>query len=171
MTPEVAERAFDPFFTTRELGKGTGLGLGMVYGFVKQSGGRVEIESEPGRGTTVRFYLPRTAAEKMVEDVGPAMDEELEGEGSILVVDDDEAVRTGTVLLLESLGYEVVAAEDGPSALARLEEGKKFDLLFTDLVMLGGDERSPARRASEYPPSGHQDNIRHRLRCAQDAPR
>lgn len=138
MTPEVAERAFDPFFTTRELGKGTGLGLGMVYGFVKQSGGRVEIESEPGRGTTVRFYLPRTAAEKMVEDVGPAMDEELEGEGSILVVDDDEAVRTGTVLLLESLGYEVVAAEDGPSALARLEEGKKFDLLFTDVVMPGG---------------------------------
>jgi PAS domain S-box-containing protein len=138
MTPEVAERAFDPFFTTREVGKGTGLGLGMVYGFVKQSDGRVEIDSEPGRGTTVRFHLPRTAAEAVVEDVRPAEDEARGGDESSLVVDDDEAVRTGTVLLLESLGYEVVAAEDGPSALARLEESKKFDLLFTDVVMPGG---------------------------------
>ena len=133
------ERAFDPFFTTKEVGKGTGLGLSQVYGFVRQSGGHVKIYSEPGEGTTVKIYLRRHAGEEdtaadpsNARDVARAI-----GAETILVVEDDEELRTYTTDSLRELGYAVLAAKDGPSALHVLEKNR-VDLLFTDVVMPGG---------------------------------
>ncbi len=141
MAPEVLEQAFEPFFTTKDVGMGTGLGLSMVYGFAKQSGGHVEIESGEGRGTTVKLYLPK--AEGVVET--QAIEEEPKdretlptGSGTILVVEDDDVVRAVAVATLERLGYEVLEASDGPTALATLEEGARIDMLFSDIVMHGG---------------------------------
>ena len=139
MPPEVLGRVFDPFFTTKEQGHGTGLGLSMVYGFLKQSGGHVEIESVPGRGTTVRLYLPRGRAEGLApkgtaaqEPVSPA------AEITVLVVEDNPAVRTLAVRQIATLGYAVLEAEDGRAALELIEAGDAVDLLFTDLLMPGG---------------------------------
>jgi len=140
MSPEVLERAFEPFFTTKAVGAGTGLGLSMVYGFVKQSGGHVQIYSEVGKGTTIRIYLPRTAdAEETT--VAPSVSSmsayAAKGE-TVLVAEDDERVRRVTVARLNNLGYRVVEAENGPSALAALDAmNGKVDLLFTDIVMPG----------------------------------
>jgi PAS domain S-box-containing protein len=137
MTEEVRARAFDPFFTTKAVGRGSGLGLSMVFGFVKQSRGHVRLYSEPGQGTTVRLYLPRAAAEPPA--VASAVPEGLpRGAEAVLLVEDDTQVREHAARLLESLGYRVLAAPDGPSALALLREGKAVDLLFTDVVMPGG---------------------------------
>jgi len=135
MPPDVKERAFDPFFTTKPKGKGTGLGLSMVYGFIKQSGGHIDIESRPGRGTTVSLFLPRTdrvpeAPRAQVSGPHPAAGER------ILVVEDDPAVRRVAVRLLSALGYDPVPAADGAAALELLEGGC-FDLLFTDVVLPG----------------------------------
>ena len=140
MPPEVVERAFDPFFTTKPIGQGTGLGLSMVYGFVKQSGGHVKLYSEPGEGTTAKIYLPRQA--------GPALDEEQDQENlapegtsgeTILVVEDDDDVRAYSVDVLRELGYRVLEAHDGPSALRLLERQEgRVDLLFSDVVLPGG---------------------------------
>jgi PAS domain S-box-containing protein len=140
MDQATLEHAFEPFFTTKEVGRGTGLGLSMVYGFIKQSGGHLKIYSELGEGTTVRIYLPRL--------VGAAMDErsdEVSGapEGSrdetILVCEDDDDVRAYTVDALRELGYRVLEAHDGPSALRLLERQEgSVDLLFTDVVLPGG---------------------------------
>ena len=139
MAPDVVERAFEPFFTTKKSGKGSGLGLSMVQGFVKQSEGHINVYSEVGRGTTVSMYLPRTRSgrEKPAvsrDPTGPHGG----GEESILVVEDQEEVRESAVALLKELGYRVVAAEDGPTALKSLENGQTVDLLFTDVVMPGG---------------------------------
>ncbi|MBK3732312.1 response regulator [Azospirillum brasilense] len=141
MPPEVLARAFEPFFTTKEIGKGTGLGLSMIHGFVKQSGGLIRVESEPGRGTSFHLHLPcAPAAVRLAktpedrEDTGP-----LPGQGEvILVVDDDRDVRQVAVLTLQDLGYTVVEAENGPEALAVLAGEPRVDLLFTDVVMPGG---------------------------------
>ncbi|MET3614261.1 PAS domain S-box-containing protein [Rhizobium aquaticum] len=133
--PDILEKVFDPFFTTKAEGKGTGLGLSMVYGFVKQSGGHVNIYSEPGKGTTVRIYLPRA---KAAEDELPAPSTAIVGGNeTILVVEDDEAVRETAAELLRELGYQVLLARDGQSGVAIVESGIRFDLLFTDVVMPG----------------------------------
>jgi PAS domain S-box-containing protein len=147
MSPEVLERAFEPFFTTKTEGRGTGLGLSMVYGFVKQTGGHIKIYSEVGHGTTIRIYLPRTLqAEVSLPEVvtGPIEG----GSETILVVEDDAEVRTTVVELLTELGYRVLKANDGQMALAVLQSGVPIDLVFTDVVM-PGPVRSPdlARQA------------------------
>ncbi|MEA2935764.1 MAG: hypothetical protein QOD74_2410 [Variibacter sp.] len=139
MDQPTRERAFDPFFTTKEVGKGTGLGLSQVYGFVRQTGGHVKIYSEAGHGTTVKIYLPRYAGEEdstnhqsQTGDTARAI-----GAETILVVEDDQALRGYTTEILRDLGYAVLEARDGLSALEMLERNH-VDLLFTDVVMPGG---------------------------------
>ncbi len=140
MPPEILARVFEPFFTTKEVGKGTGLGLSMIYGFVKQSGGHVTIYSEPGRGTVVRLYFPRTDAPSIVPSLrdAAAAQELPTGSESILLVEDDPLVRAHTEKQLITLGYRVKTADKGPRALELLDEGLKPDLLFTDVVMPDG---------------------------------
>ncbi len=153
MAPEVASRAFEPFFSTKEEGKGTGLGLSMVYGFVKQSGGHVKIYSEIGQGTSVKIYLPRSTAAE--EPIGPVEQQgAVGGSETILVAEDDEAVRATVVEMLTQLGYRVLKATDAASALAVIESGVPIDVLFTDVVM-PGTLRSPelARIARERLPN------------------
>ncbi|MEA2983378.1 MAG: hypothetical protein QOF09_5201, partial [Alphaproteobacteria bacterium] len=139
MDRSTQQRAFDPFFTTKGLGRGTGLGLSQVYGFVRQSGGHVRIYSEVGHGTTVKIYLPRHAgAEDMPErDQRAPNAARAIGSETILVVEDDEALRSYTTEILAELGYRVLAAPNGSSALDMLENSQ-IDLLFTDVVMPGG---------------------------------
>ncbi|HTG37968.1 hybrid sensor histidine kinase/response regulator [Sphingomonas sp.] len=154
MTREQAERAFEPFFTTKEVGKGTGLGLSMVYGFVKQSGGHVKIYSEAEQGTTIRIYLPRLVA-AVENDAEPAIVQGLEvsrRRETVLVCEDDDDVRAYTVECLRELGYRVLEAHDGPSALRLLSrQDQPVDLLFTDVVMPGmsGRELADAARAEQ----------------------
>jgi CheY-like chemotaxis protein len=137
MDAETTSRVFEPFFTTKGEGKGTGLGLSQVYGFVKQSGGHVKLYSELGRGTTVRIYLPRRQGDAVHEEAEDArLAPEAFGE-TILVVEDDPDVRAYSVGALQELGYQVVEAHDGPSAV-RLLEQRSFDLVFTDVVLPGG---------------------------------
>lgn len=139
MTPEVLARVFDPFFTTKEIGQGSGLGLSMVHGFVKQSGGQIEIGSVLGRGTTVRIYLPRSE-EKPVSDASASIEPShmLGGRETILVVEDDAGVRQTAITRLSGLGYRVLEAADGEAAIAILDRlDLKIDLLFTDVVMPG----------------------------------
>ncbi len=151
MAPDVMEHAFEPFFTTKDVGEGTGLGLSMVHGFVVQSGGFVEIESEPGKGTSIHVYLPRVA--------GPDIDPEPENQSivhvppansTVLVVEDKPDVRKIVAGILSELGCDVIEAEDGESALARLSERRDIDLLFTDVILPGGmsgpDIATEARR-------------------------
>jgi PAS domain S-box-containing protein len=141
IAPEHMPRVFEPFFTTKEKGKGTGLGLAMTYGFVKQSAGHVEIESEPGRGTTVRLYLPR-AAEAASERPQAALPVDHRpvrprtGQ-TIMLVEDDELVRRFVHQQLLAMGYTVLEAHNGMQALAILDRGECVDLLFTDVVMPG----------------------------------
>lgn len=136
MSPEIKEKIFEPFFTTKETGKGTGLGLSMVYGLVRQSGGQVTVYSEEGHGTTFRMYLPRSIeeAEILYENESGAV---VGGTENILVVEDDEDVRSTVTGLLKDLGYRVLSAEDAAAGLAIIESGAKIDLLFTDVVMPG----------------------------------
>lgn len=138
MTGEVMERAFDPFFTTKEPGKGTGLGLSMVYGFARQSGGHVMIDSEPGQGTIVRLYLPRTAGVAASPQEPEEADEIRGGNETILLVEDNDLVRAHTAAMLRGLGYAVHTAADGKEALALLREAVQPDLLLTDVVLPGG---------------------------------
>jgi PAS domain S-box-containing protein len=141
MSPEVVERAFDPFFTTKKEGEGTGLGLSMAYGFVKQSGGHIKIYSEPGNGTTFKIYLPRSH-EPEVDTPAPWLGPAVGGSETILVVEDDPAVQETAVRVLKDLGYKVLKASDGQSALNVLQSGLHIDMLFTDVVM-PGPMRSP----------------------------
>jgi CheY-like chemotaxis protein len=152
MPQEVAERAFDPFYTTKGVGKGTGLGLSQVHGFVKQSGGHVKIYSEPGVGTTVKLYLPRhTGAEEMsdVEAASPLEAPRAQNGEVVLVVEDDERVRHLSVDALRELGYTVVQAADANQALAVLTIQPRIDLLFTDIVMPDMNGRRLADKARE----------------------
>jgi two-component system CheB/CheR fusion protein len=141
MAREVMARAFEPFFTTKDVGEGSGLGLSMVYGFAQQSGGFVSIESEEGHGTTVRLYLPRAEAEAP-RAVLEEMESDIKAPGArgetILVVEDDPEVRSLAVTLLENLGYEVLAAPDGISALTLLEAPAQIDLVLSDVMLPGG---------------------------------
>ncbi|MCK3780953.1 PAS domain S-box protein [Ensifer sesbaniae] len=139
MTAEVREHAFDPFYTTKPQGAGTGLGLSSVYGFVKQSGGHVALYSEVGLGTTVRIYLPLVADKRDDALEGSAAPSLSKGKGElVLVVEDDERVRRVTISRLKQLGYQVLEAGNGPEALSILERTPGVELLFTDMVMPGG---------------------------------
>jgi PAS domain S-box-containing protein len=140
MTPEVLRRAVEPFFTTKEVGKGSGLGLSMVYGFCKQSGGDLRIDSMVGRGTTITLFLPRAEGIAAGEPAGPGADLRAlpGGAETILVVEDNAEVRAYVMGCLSALGYEVLAAADGPTALSMLETHPAIDLLFADVVMPGG---------------------------------
>jgi signal transduction histidine kinase/DNA-binding response OmpR family regulator len=152
MAPEVLEHAFEPFFTTKPDGRGTGLGLSMVFGFVKQSGGHTAIESELGRGTTVCLYFPRCDEEETPEaaDTGGVP---LGAHETVLVVEDDADVRIAAVELLAELGYEVLKAADGDEAARLIESGTPIDLLFTDVVMPGEVKSAElARRAAAHTP-------------------
>ncbi len=152
MTPAVLEKAFEPFFSTKPEGQGTGLGLSMVYGLVKQSGGHVKIYSEVGHGTTIKLYLPRSQ-----EDEDALVNHEIDiaetGHETVLVVEDDEDVRDTTVATLQDLGYKVLKANDAQSALNVIESGIAIDVLFTDVVM-PGPLKSPelARKALQRLP-------------------
>jgi PAS domain S-box-containing protein len=143
MTPEVRDRLFEPYFTTKELGRGTGLGLSSVYGIVRQSGGCIEVASEPGRGSTFRIYLPSVPADEPLSEEGvPAASPESEpGRGRILLVEDEDPVRRITRSLLENGGYAVQEAADGLEALALYHRTEPPpDLVLTDVVMprMGG---------------------------------
>jgi PAS domain S-box-containing protein len=155
MSSEVAARAFDPFFTTKGVGKGTGLGLSQVFGFVRQSGGAVAIESEQGSGTTVRVYLPArhdvTPAAEPLPDDSTEVPRARPGE-TVMVVEDEERVRAYSVEALRELGYGVIDARDGPEALRRIERGERAALLFSDVVMPEMTGRELARRALELLP-------------------
>ena len=177
MTPDVMSRAFEPFFSTKADGKGTGLGLAQAYGFVKQSGGHIKIYSEPGEGTTVKIYLPRTRRAQDALDNG-GQQPALGGSERILVVEDDEGVRAAVVDMLTDLGYRVERAENAEAALKLLEGGSGIDLLFTDVVMPGSmSTRELARRAQSLHPrikvlytSGYTQNaIVHNGRLDDDA--
>jgi PAS domain S-box-containing protein len=164
VSPELLEKVFEPFFSTKPEGSGTGLGLSMVYGFVKQSGGHIKIYSEVGYGTTVKIYLPRcTQGEDQPVETSTEM---RGGTETVLVVEDDEAVRETAVSLQRDLGYRVLQAPDARSALSIIESGVALDLLFTDVVM-PGTMRSPelAARARQRMPgiavlftSGYTEN-------------
>jgi nitrogen-specific signal transduction histidine kinase len=154
MAPDVVERVFEPFFTTKSEGHGTGLGLSMVYGFVKQSRGHVKIYSELGHGTSIKLYLPRAASAAAVATERPASAEAHVGGGeTILIVEDDAAVRIAAVSILENLGYCVREAEDGQTALDILKAPDRIDLLFTDLIMPNGmNGQDLLRKAREQRP-------------------
>jgi CheY-like chemotaxis protein len=154
MDAHTAAQAFEPFFTTKPVGKGTGLGLSQVYGFVKQSGGDVKIQSVRGSGTTVRIYLPRRVSAR---DEAPSFADgpspEAARDETILVLEDDDDVRAHSVETLRELGYRVIEAHDGPSALRLLERQSKVDMLFTDVVLPGGlTGEQVAARALELRP-------------------
>jgi CheY-like chemotaxis protein len=151
--PEILDRVYEPFFTTKAEDKGTGLGLAMVYGFVKQSGGHVKIYSEVGAGTTVKLYFPREVAteDALVPTASGAVSG---GDETILVVEDDDEVREVVIAMLTELGYRVVKARDAAAGLVVIDSGIPIDLVFTD-VMMPGPLRSPelARKAKERLPN------------------
>jgi PAS domain S-box-containing protein len=138
MPPEVLERAFEPFFTTKPQGAGSGLGLSMIFGFAKQSGGHLRIDSESGLGTRVRLYLPRAHHLDLLEIAEATGTPLSQGNETILLVDDDTEMRTVARRHLVSLGYRVGEAGSGPAALEILRGGRSVDLLFTDVVMPDG---------------------------------
>ena len=143
MTPEVAARAFDPFFTTKPLGQGTGLGLSMIYGFVRQSGGQARIESQPGEGTTIALTLPRHAVggpEQPATDAAAtlARSSRASRNETVLVVDDEAAVRMLVAEVLDELGFRTMEAENGVAAMRVLHSAARVDLLVTDVGLPGG---------------------------------
>src|SRR5438045_3182544 len=139
MTPETVAHAFEPFFTTKEIGQGTGLGLSQVYGFIKQSGGHVKIYSEVGLGTTVKLYLPRYRGTEQAVDEGLATRDVSRGQGElVLVVEDDPDVRDYTVEMVSELGYSVLSAPDGATALRLLDSTRELALLSTAVGLLDG---------------------------------
>jgi signal transduction histidine kinase/PAS domain-containing protein len=139
MTPEVQARAFDPFFTTKPLGEGTGLGLSMIYGFVRQSGGQVRVYSEVGQGTTMCLYLPRHYGDAAREQMPAAKSDIPHGTGgkTVLVVDDEPTIRMLVSEVLEEMGHAALEAHDGPSAVQLLQSNATIDLLITDVGLPG----------------------------------
>nr|WP_321985950.1 PAS domain S-box protein [uncultured Lichenicoccus sp.] len=169
MEPSVRDRAIEPFFTTRDVGQGSGLGLSQVYGFVRQSEGQIEIESAPGAGTSVSLYLPQSR-QPVIEDALMEAPKPDTSHGTILVVEDDPDVLEIAVAAVESFGYKVHAARDGEEALAILLSEKPVDLLFTDVVMPKGlsgvdlardarllQPKIPVLMASGYPREAMQE--------------
>jgi CheY-like chemotaxis protein len=152
IAPEHLKRVFEPFFTTKDKSRGTGLGLAMVYGFIKQSGGHVCLYSEAGHGTTVKLYLPRAAGAVGPVPESPAQLPAAGGSETILLVEDDELVRRYAYDQLAWLGYHVIEARDARQALAILRERVHVDLLFTDVVMPGESGRQLADEAVRLRP-------------------
>ena len=149
MSPDVLARAVDPFFTTKAVGQGTGLGLSMIYGFARQSRGHLRIQSQEGHGTTVELYLPR--AQQDAIDLGAPTDATPRGRGeTILVVEDDATVRLIINDVLEELGYQVIIAADARAAIPVLQSDKKIDLLVSDVVLphVGGQKLAEIARAA-----------------------
>lgn len=140
MSRDVIERAFDPFFTTKPTGQGTGLGLSMVYGFARQSGGQVRIYSEPGQGAMVCIYLPRSeASADEAETVPERIDlPKAQAGETVMIVDDEPTVRMLVTEILHDLGYQAIEAADGPSGLKILQSDARIDLLVTDVGLPGG---------------------------------
>jgi signal transduction histidine kinase len=153
MSRETVARAFDPFFTTKATGQGTGLGLSMVYGFAKQSGGHITIDSAIGRGTTVTLYFPRHhgEAEPSAAAKAASAPEAREGE-VVLVVEDNDEVRSYSTSILSELGYRVLQATDGSEALSVIGEDRRIDLMFTDVVLPGTSGKAIAERARAVRP-------------------
>lgn len=168
IAPEHRDRLFDPFFTTKEQGKGTGLGLAMVYGFIKQSRGHITVDSELGRGTRFKLYLPRAQAPTQEASAAVPLAKPAGGGETILIVEDDPLVREHVQRLLETLGYRTETAPDANAALRMLESGTAFDLIFSDVVMPGGisgfDLAAEARKRFPRVPvlltSGYTDAVR-----------
>ncbi len=154
MSADVLERAFEPFYTTKEVGKGTGLGLSQVYGFARQSGGVARIESKVGKGTTVRICIPRAEGQAAAGAVSlEGLSKTPPAAATILVVEDDPDVREMIVGILSDLGYQILVAANGPEALAILSRDQPVDLLFTDIVMPAGVSGTAlARQASRLRP-------------------
>jgi signal transduction histidine kinase/DNA-binding response OmpR family regulator len=153
MAPDVIAHAFEPFYTTKPEGQGTGLGLSQVYGFVKQSGGHIKIYSEPRQGTTIKIYLPRTRRDEEKAEHSN-MSPVTGGRESILVVEDDEGVRAAVVDMLNELGYHVLKAANANKALEIIAGSEHIDLIFTDVVMPGPiNTREFGRRAVEMRPN------------------
>jgi len=148
MPPDVVERAFDPFYTTKPLGQGTGLGLSMVYGFMRQSGGQAKISSTVGKGTTISLFLPRYTGELPEDDTIPPAPAPRPGRGTVLVLEDEEMVRAIVVEVLEELGFEIIEAADGPAGLEILQSSRGIDLLVTDIGLpeLNGRQVADAAR-------------------------
>jgi CheY-like chemotaxis protein len=167
MDMETKERIFEPFFTTKELGKGTGLGLATVYGIIKQHGGDIQVDSEPGEGTRFRMYFPASGEtiERNEGSLWPAV--ENSGVESILLVEDNPEVRDLAVHILRRRGYNIVSAENGAEAIeAQKSHNNPFDLLLTDVVMPGMSGKDLFERLSGVCPSlkvlymsGHPSDI------------
>ena len=168
IAPEIRDRLFEPFFTTKPRGQGTGLGLATVYGIMQQSGGGIEVASVPGNGTTFVLYFPIATGEVTAEQ--PAVSRRSvagRGEGTILLAEDDDAVRAIARETLERAGYRVLAAPDGTAALALASEhAGTIDLLLTDVIMPGMNGRELADTLSRRRPgirvlfaSGYTDNV------------
>ncbi|WP_296433523.1 MULTISPECIES: ATP-binding protein [unclassified Rhizobium] len=152
MSPDILEKVFDPFFTTKPIGQGTGLGLSMIYGFAQQSGGEVRIDSTPGKGTSIKLYLPATSDGEMPEariDTGTPF----EGSGqTVLVVEDDDAVRLLICEVLTDLSYRVIEAEDADVAIRVLRDQGKIDLMVSDVGLPGMNGRQLADVARQHRP-------------------
>jgi CheY-like chemotaxis protein len=155
MTPDVIAHAFDPFFTTKPIGQGTGLGLSMIHGFVRQSGGQVRIYSEVGKGTTMCLYFPRFLADNVEVDAPDERYVAETGRGElVLVIDDEPTVRMLMVDELEDAGYVVIEASDGLAGLKILQSDARIDLLITDVGLPGGmNGRQVAEAARATRPS------------------
>ena len=170
MPPDMLREVFEPFFTTKPIGQGTGLGLSMIYGFAKQSRGHVRVESAEGVGTTFRLYLPRYQGGVETRAVAPARDAATGAGETVLVVEDDSAVRLIISDVLRDLGYACLEASDGQAALPMLTSqhaARPAD----HRRRLARHERPADRRDRAPAPSGSEDPVRHRLRRACDGPR
>jgi signal transduction histidine kinase/DNA-binding response OmpR family regulator len=153
MSIETLNRAFEPFYTTKEVGRGTGLGLSMVYGFVKQSGGHVTIYSEEGQGTTIKLYFPRYRGETDAKGAEADVFVPASSDGEvILVVEDNDDVRAYSTMILSELGYTVLEASECEAGLAILKTEQRIDLLFTDVVLPGRTGKQLADEAAKIRP-------------------
>lgn len=166
MSPEVINRVFDPFFTTKPLGQGTGLGLSMVYGFVRQSGGQVRIYSEPGQGTNMCLYLPRhyLGAPEEIEAADACGSAPAQTERTVMIVDDEPTIRMLVAEVLEDQGYIPIEAGEGASALKVLESDARIDLLVTDVGLPGGMNGRAIGRCCAHHSTRPQSAVHHRVR-------
>jgi CheY-like chemotaxis protein len=176
MDEETLRRAIDPFFTTKPVGKGTGLGLAQVYGSARQAGGTVRIESKPGRGTTVRVFFPKTdqSVERAAKERATT-DHARGSTSTVLLIDDDNDLRSVVSAALASLGYHVTEAVDGPSGLRALEDSKP-DVLVVDFAMPGVNGAEVAKKARDRWPglpvvlaSGYADTMAIQDAMGEDA--